>query len=104
MAEIGNDVSILGRTSAKEIGSRVEVEWALSTKPGLEWTESFQMADLCEREGSDEWVLGGGPYVIRDVVRWFLPVDEIESADDEVRRRLLVANERGQIGSADFAQ
>jgi len=89
-----NDVAIIGRTSVKEIEERVEVEWTLSTKPELEWAEAFQMADLPERQGSAEWALGGGPYVIRDVVRWFVPADEIESAEAEVVHRLHIANER----------
>ena len=88
------DVAVLARTSEKEIDDRVEVEWTLSNKPELEWAEAFQMADLPEREGSVEWVRGGGPNVIGDVVRWFVPADEIESAETEVMHRLLIANER----------
>jgi len=95
MADPGwKDVAILTRSSEKEIDDRLEVEWALSAKPDLEWVETFQVADLPEREGSPEWVRGGGPYVIGHVVRWFVPADEIESADTEVMHRLLIANER----------
>jgi hypothetical protein len=95
MSEAGwKDVAIDGRTSQKEIDDRLELEWALSIEPELEWVEAFQVADLPERAGSPEWVLGGGPYVFGDVVRWFVPGDEIESAETEVMHRLLIANER----------
>jgi hypothetical protein len=90
----GNDIEIVGRNSEKEVGDRIEVEWKLSAKPALEWAEIFQMADLSEREGTLEWVQGGGPEVLRDAVRWFVPANEIESADAEVRHRLSVANGR----------
>lgn len=88
------DIAIIGRTSEKEVGDRVEVEWKLSAKPELEWAEIFQMADLSEREGTLEWVLGGGPEVMLDVVRWFVPGNEVENADAEVRHRLYMANGR----------
>ena len=88
------DIAIIGRTSEKEIDHRVEVEWQLSAKPELEWAEIFQMVDLSEREGTLEWVFGGGPDVLLDSVRWFVPADEIENADTEVRHRLNVANGR----------
>ena len=95
MADAGwKDVAILGRSSEAEIDDRLEVEWALSTKPELEWVGAFQVADLPEREGSPKWVLGGGPYVIGDVVRWFVPASEVESAETEVLHRLLIANDR----------
>ena len=89
-----NDIEIVGRTSEKEVGDRIEVEWKLSAKPELEWAEIFQMADLSEREGTLEWEQGGGPEVLRDAVRWFVPANEIEGADAEVRHRLSVANGR----------
>jgi hypothetical protein len=88
------DIAIIGRTSEKEIDDRVEVEWKLSAKPELEWAEIFQMADLSEREGTLEWVFGGGPDVLLDCIRWFVPAGEIENADAEVRHRLNVANGR----------
>lgn len=88
------DIAIIGRTSEKEIDDRIEVEWKLSAKPAPEWTEIFQMADLSEREGTLEWVLGGGPDVLLDSVRWFVPAKEIENADAEVRHRLNMANGR----------
>ena len=88
------DVAIIGRTCDKEIDDRVEVEWKLSAKPELEWAEIFQMVDLSEREGALEWVLGGGPDVLFDSVRWFVPAREIENADVEVRHRLSMANGR----------
>jgi hypothetical protein len=88
------DIAIIGRTSDREIDGRVEVEWQLSAKPELEWAEIFQMADLSEREGTLEWVFGGGPDVLLDSVRWFVPAREVENADAEVRHRLIMANGR----------
>jgi hypothetical protein len=90
-------IAITGRSEAGEVGDRVEVEWKLSAKPDLEWAEVFQMVDLSEREGSMEWVLGGGPDVIGDVIRWFVPGKEIDQADAEVRHRLYMANGRSGI-------
>jgi hypothetical protein len=43
--------AIIGRTSDQEIDDRLEVEWALSAKPELEWVESFRVADLPKRDG-----------------------------------------------------
>ena len=88
------DIAIIGRTSEKEVDDRVEVEWKLSAKPELEWAEIFQMADLSERNGALEWVSGGGPDVLLDSIRWFVPAKEIENADAEVRHRLNMANGR----------
>ena len=88
------DITIVGWTTAKEVGDRFEIEWQLSARPELEWAEIFQMADLSDRHGSLEWVEGGGPDVIGTVVRWFVPSEEIENADAEVQRRLSVANQR----------
>ena len=88
------DIAIIGRTSEKEIDDRVEVKWQLSAKPELEWAEIFQMADLSERNGALEWVSGGGPDVLLDSIRWFVPAKEIENADAEVRHCLNMANGR----------
>ena len=88
------DITIVGRATAEEIGDRVEVEWKLSGAPDLEWAEIFQMADVSERQGTLEWVLGGGPDVLHDVVRWFVPAKQVEDADTEVRHRLVMANGR----------
>jgi len=87
-------ITIVGRTTVKEVGERVEVEWKLSAEPELEWAEIFQMAVLSDREGPVDWMMGGGPDVMGSVVRWFVPMEEIENADAEVKHRLLVANER----------
>lgn len=95
MSESGwEDIRIVERTTAREIGDRVEVEWKLSTTPELEWAEIFQMVDVAERQGTLEWVLGGGPDVLHDTVRWFVPAGQIEEADAEVRHRLFMANGR----------
>ncbi len=87
-------ISITGRTTAKEIGERVEVEWALTAAPGLEWTEVFQFTSVGERGGPVDWREGGGPDVVGDVVRWFVPSALVDEADAEVDRRLDVANAR----------
>ena len=92
------DITILGRTIVEELGDRNEVEWQLSTTPELEWAEIFQLAGPSERQGSIQWVKGSGPDVIGAVVRWFVPNDEIQEADAEVRHRLSVANERFGLG------
>ncbi len=96
-----NAITVLGRTTAEEIDDRVEVEWKLSETPELEWAEIYQMADVSERVGTREWVLGGGPDVLHDVVRWFVPADHVEDADAEVRHRLAVANSRFKADSMD---
>jgi hypothetical protein len=99
MADTGwSEITIEGRTTIKELGERTEVEWKLSATPDLEWTEIFQLAAASDREGPVDWVMGGGPDVIGDVVRWFVPVDLIENADAEVRQRLAVANHRFRLG------
>ncbi len=87
-------ITIVGRTTVQEVGERVEVEWKLSAKPEIEWAEIFQMAVLSDREGPVDWMMGGGPDVMGSVVRWFVPIEEIENADVEVKHRLEVANER----------
>ena len=87
-------VTVTGRTTTGEIGERVEVAWTLSTAPGLEWTEVFQFAEVGERDGPVDWREGGGPDVVHDVVRWFVPAAELDDADAEVARRLEVANRR----------
>jgi hypothetical protein len=86
------DITILERTTVREVGNRVEVEWRLSARPEREWAEILQMAELSESQGSMGWVLGGGPDVVGDVVRWSVPANEIEGADAEVRHRLYMAN------------
>ena len=92
--EAGPGITITGRSTAREIGDRVEVEWALSAVPGLEWTEVFQFTEVSERAGPVDWRHGGGPDVVRDTVRWFVPADELDDAEAEVSRRLEVANRR----------
>jgi len=95
MVARGQDgIRITDRITFKEIGSRVEVEWQLDTQPDLEWAEIFQMASVGARQGSLEWVNGGGPDVIGTVIRWFVPTSHIEEADAEVRSRASVANKR----------
>ena len=59
-------VAVTGRTTAPEIGDRVEVCWALSAVPGLEWTEVFQFTEVAGRRGPVDWREGGGPDVVRD--------------------------------------
>jgi len=87
-------VRIIGRTTSGEIGDRVEVEWALDAAPGLEWTEVFQFTEVGARRGPVDWRDGGGPDVVRDTIRWFVPAGELDDADAEVARRLAVANQR----------
>ncbi len=87
-------ITVTGRSTAKEIGDRVEVEWTLSAVPGLEWTEVFQFTEVGRRDGPVDWREGGGPDVVRDTVRWFVPSAELDDADAEVSRRLEVANQR----------
>jgi hypothetical protein len=89
-----SEITIVDRTVMREIGDRVEVEWRLGARPELEWAEIFQMAAPSDREGSVEWIKGGGPDVMDSVIRWFVPIKKIEGADAEVRHRLSVANER----------
>ncbi len=90
----GSVITIVGRTTAKEIGERVEVEWALSAEPGAEWMEVFEFASVDARRGPVDWVDGGGPDVVGRSVRWFVPSASIDDADAEVARRLDVANRR----------
>jgi hypothetical protein len=87
-------IVVTGRSTASEIGDRVEVEWSLSAAPGLEWVEVFQFAEVGGRQGSVDWREGGGPDVVRDMVRWFVPAGELADADAEVARRVGVANRR----------
>ena len=95
MRETGDlPITVVGRTTAREIGERVEVEWRLDGTPGLEWVEVFQLAEVDGRHGPVEWTDGGGPDVVGDAVRWFVPVADLDEADAEVARRLTVANER----------
>ncbi len=86
----------MGRTTAEELGGRVEVEWTLSATPELEWVEIFQFADVADRDGPEDWVMGAGPDVIGGVVRWFVPAGSLESAEAEVTHRVSVANERAR--------
>jgi len=88
------EIEIVDRTTVRELGDRVEVEWALSARPDLGWAEDFQLAERADRHGPDEWSDGGGPDVFGAAVRWFVPLAELDAADDEVRRRLAVANVR----------
>jgi hypothetical protein len=87
-------IAVTGRTTAVEIGDRVEVQWRLTAAPGLEWTEVFQFTEVGMREGAVDWRDGGGPDVVRDTVRWFVPSSELDEAEAEVAHRLAVANER----------
>ncbi len=88
------EIKIAGRSKFEEIGDRIEVEWQLDAPPDLEWAETFEMTAVADRQGTLEWVRGGGPDVIGNVVRWFVPTSHIEDADAEVRYRVAVANER----------
>lgn len=90
----GGPISLVRRTTAKEIGDRIEAEWTLSAKPGLEWAEVFQFTSVMPRTGPVDWVQGGGPDVEGDVVRWFVPTACLEEADAEVQQRLETANTR----------
>ncbi|HEY5108635.1 MAG TPA: hypothetical protein VII96_03400 [Acidimicrobiales bacterium] len=87
-------IAIVGRTTAPEIGERVEVEWSLSVEPGLEWAEVFQFASVEDREGPVDWMEGAGPDVVGGTVRWFVPTASLDNAEAEVLHRLRVANER----------
>ena len=87
-------VRITGRTTAVEVGDRVEVGWTLDRAPGLEWTEVFQFTEVGERPGPVDWRDGAGPDVVRDTIRWFVPAGEFDAAEAEVARRLEVANRR----------
>lgn len=91
------EITIVERTTVKEVDERIEVEWKLSAKPDLEWAEIFQMAAMSDREGSVDWVMGAGPDVMEGVVRWFVPASRLENADLEVRHRLAVANQRSSM-------
>ena len=93
-----SDVRIVGRSAVREIGDRLEIEWQLNVKPELEWAEVFQMAVPSDRQGSPEWVEGGGPDVIGATIRWFVPSGEVEHADAEVQHRVSVTNERLGLG------
>jgi len=103
MAGIDSDnIRIVDRTTVKELGDRFEIEWQLSAKPELAWAEVFQLAEVPDREGLPDWVGGGGPDVMGTVIRWFVPGEEVESADAEVRHRLSVANERVGLGPGEL--
>jgi hypothetical protein len=87
-------ICITDRRTFKEIGDRTEVEWQLDAQPDLEWAEVFEMTAVADRQGTLEWVRGGGPDVIGNVVRWFVPTSHIHDADAEVLYRASVANKR----------
>ena len=87
-------VSVVNRTTARELGDRVEVEWELDVAPDLEWTEVFQFAEVGGRPGPVDWTESGGPDVVGRSVRWCVPTSSLEDADAEVARRLEVANQR----------
>jgi len=87
-------ITVVDRSTAEEIGTRVEVEWMLSAVPDLEWTEVFQFATVAERRGPVDWREGGGPDVVDRSVRWFVPIELLADADAEVRTRVEVANLR----------
>jgi hypothetical protein len=95
MADRDSDgISITDRSTFKEIGNRIEVEWQLNAGPHLQWAEIFQTAAVADRRGTLEWVRGGDPDVIGTVIRWFVPASHIDDADAEVRHRVSVANKR----------
>jgi hypothetical protein len=95
MTEAGvEEIEIVDRAVAKEVGDRIEVEWSLNAEPELEWLEIFQLTTPLERQGPVDWVKGGGPDVIDSAIRWIIPEDELDAADAEVRYRLSVANRR----------
>ena len=91
---VGQDIAIVNRTTVKEVGDRVEIEWELNAQPDLEWAEVFQLAVPSPRHGSREWVEGGGPDVFGSAVRWFVPGEAVDDAEAEVQHRVAVANER----------
>ncbi len=90
----GEDIVVVRRTTAEELGGRVEVEWTLSATPDLEWVEIFQFAAVADRVGPVDWVMGAAPDVIGGVVRWFVPAGSLENAEIEMAHRLSLANER----------
>jgi hypothetical protein len=98
--EIRNGIRIIERSTFKEIGNRIEVEWQLDARPDLEWAEIFQSAAVADRRGTLEWVRGGDPDVIGTVIRWFVPTAHIDDADAEVHYRVSVANSRRETSSS----
>lgn len=95
-----NEIRISNRTTFKEIGNRVEIEWQLDAQPDLEWSEIFEMTVVAERRGTLEWVRGGGPDVMGSVIRWFVPTSHIDDAEAEVLYRVSVANTRCENASS----
>jgi len=87
-------ISVTHRSTFKEIGNRIEVEWQLDARPSLEWAEIFETTDVADRRGTLEWINGGDPDVIGTVIRWFVPTSHIDDADAEVHYRVSVANKR----------
>jgi hypothetical protein len=96
-----DEIRITGRCTFKEIGDRIEVEWQLDAQPDLEWAEIFELTAVADRQGTLEWVRGGGPDEIGNVIRWFVPTSHIEDADAEVRYRVSVANKRCERASTE---
>jgi hypothetical protein len=99
--EVQHGIRIIERSTFKEIGNRIEVEWQLDARPDLEWAEIFQMAAVADRRGTLEWVNGGDPDVLGAVIRWFVPTAHIDDADAEVHSRVEVANKRRETISAE---
>ena len=85
----------MGRTTATEIGERVEVEWELDAAPTSEWTEVFQFAAVENRAGPVDWIEGGGPDVVGHV-RAMVRAHRVtrQCRGQEVAHRLDVANRR----------
>ncbi len=54
-------ITVTARTTASEVGDRVEVSWALSAAPGLEWTEVFQFTEVAGRRDRSTGVRAVGP-------------------------------------------
>jgi hypothetical protein len=92
-------IRITDRNTCKEIGNTIEIEWQLDARPDLEWAEVFEMTAVADRQGTLEWVRGGGPDVIGTVIRWFVPTSQIDDADAEVHHRVSVANKRCERAS-----
>ena len=99
--EVRHGIRIIERSTFKEIGNRIEVEWQLDARPDLEWAEIFQMTAVADRRGTLEWVNGGDPDVLGTVIRWFVPTAHIDDADAEVHCRTAVANKRRETISTE---
>jgi len=86
--EVRNGIRIIERSTFKEIGDRIEVEWQSDARPSLEWAEIFRMAGAAHRRGTLEWVKGGSPDVMGTVIRWFVPTAHVDDADAKVYTRI----------------